>query len=84
MHGQRDLDIERPTVADVIGDCPELADLVLERYHEAVRGDIGMNCDTCAYRMALPGFGDKVGRPQTPHHHPDDQPTPGHVHVPHR
>ena len=59
-------------VAGLIGDCDELADLALERYHEAVRGDIRMNCDTCAYRVALPGFADKVGRPQTPHHHPDD------------
>ena len=47
-------------------------------------GDIRMNCDTCAYRIALPGFGDKVGRPQTPHHHPDDQLAPGHVPVQHR
>jgi sirohydrochlorin cobaltochelatase len=70
-------------VAGVIGNCPELAGLVLERYQEAVRGDIRMNCDTCAYRIALPGFSDKVGRPQTPHHHPDDPPGPGHVHVPH-
>jgi sirohydrochlorin cobaltochelatase len=31
-----------------------------------------MNCDTCAYRVALPGFGGKVGQPQTPHHHPHD------------
>jgi hypothetical protein len=31
-----------------------------------------MNCDTCAYRVALPGFTDKVGRPQAPHYHPDD------------
>lgn len=31
-----------------------------------------MNCDTCGYRVALPGFGDKAGQPQTPHHHPDD------------
>ncbi len=59
-------------VSDVIGDCPELAALVMERYEEAVRGDIRMNCDTCAYRIALPGFADKAGRPQAPHHHPDD------------
>jgi sirohydrochlorin cobaltochelatase len=58
--------------ANLIGDCDELADLVLERYEEAVRGDIRMNCDTCAYRVALPGFTDKVGRPQTPHFHPGD------------
>ena len=56
----------------LIGDCDELAGLVLERYDEALRGDIRMNCDTCAYRVALPGFTDKVGRPQIPHHHPDD------------
>lgn len=59
-------------VAQVLGDCDPLADLVLERYREALHGDIRMNCDTCAYRIALPGFTDKVGRPQRPHHHPDD------------
>jgi sirohydrochlorin cobaltochelatase len=58
--------------AALIGDCDELAALVLERYSEALTGDIRMNCDTCAYRIAMPGFTDKVGRPQTPHHHPDD------------
>jgi sirohydrochlorin cobaltochelatase len=38
-----------------------------------------MNCDTCAYRVALPGFADKVGRPQVPHFHPDEagDPTAG-------
>lgn len=64
-------------VAGLIGDCDELAGLVLERYAEARHGDIRMNCDTCAYRIALPGFADKVGQPQTPHHHPDDH---GHPH----
>jgi len=62
-------------VAGLIGDCDELADLVLERYAEAIRGDIRMNCDTCAYRAQMPGIADRVGRPQVPHHHPDD-----HVH----
>jgi sirohydrochlorin cobaltochelatase len=57
-------------VAGLIGDCDELAGLVLDRYDEALRGDIRMNCDTCAYRVALPGFTDKVGRPQVPHYHP--------------
>ncbi|HEY5986765.1 MAG TPA: sirohydrochlorin chelatase [Streptosporangiaceae bacterium] len=65
--------------ADLIGDCDELADLVLERYEEALRGDIRMNCDTCAYRIALPGFADKVGRPRTPHFHPADVPDHDHV-----
>ncbi len=54
-----------------IGDCAELADLVIERYTEALRGDLRMNCDTCAYRVLLPGFGDKLGAPQVPHSHPD-------------
>ena len=59
-------------VAELIGDCDELADVVIERYVEAVRGDIRMNCDTCIYRTAMPGFGDRVGQAQRPHHHPDD------------
>ena len=63
--------------ADVIGPEPELLDLVMERYAEAVQGDIRMNCDTCVYRIALPGFEDKVGAPQQPHFHPDDD---GHHH----
>ena len=66
-------------VAELIGDCDELADLVVERYLEAVGGDIRMNCDTCIYRAAMPGFGDRVGQPQRPHHHPDD-PSHGHDH----
>ncbi|MEU8088675.1 uroporphyrinogen-III C-methyltransferase [Micromonospora sp. NPDC049101] len=64
-----DLDVR---VAEVIGDCDALADLVRERYAEALAGDIRMNCDTCAYRVLMPGFADKVGRPQRPHDHPDD------------
>ncbi|MEU5781221.1 uroporphyrinogen-III C-methyltransferase [Micromonospora lupini] len=66
---QPDLDVR---VAEVIGDCDALADLVRERYAEALGGDIRMNCDTCAYRVLMPGFADKVGRPQRPHDHPDD------------
>ena len=68
------------TVADVIGDCDELADLVIERYLEADgRGaaPVGMNCDACVYRIALPGFEARVGREQRPHDHPDD---PAHAH----
>ena len=59
-------------VSGLIGACDELAGLVLERYAEALHGDIRMNCDTCAYRIAMPGFADKVGLAQTPHHHPHD------------
>jgi sirohydrochlorin cobaltochelatase len=62
---------------DVIGPEPELLDLVMERYEEAVKGELRMNCDSCVYRIALPGFEDKVGLPQQPHFHPDDD---GHHH----
>jgi sirohydrochlorin cobaltochelatase len=64
-------------VAPVIGDCDELADLVLERHAEAVGGDIRMNCDSCVHRIALPGFEHKVGAAQEPHHHPTED---GHDH----
>jgi sirohydrochlorin cobaltochelatase len=64
---------------DVLGDCDEIAALVYERYHEALSGDIRMNCDVCVYRIAMPGFEHRVGEPQHPHDHPHD-----HVHdVPH-
>jgi sirohydrochlorin cobaltochelatase len=60
---------------DVLGDCDEVAALVCERYHEALAGDIRMNCDVCVYRIAMPGFEHRVGAPQHPHDHPHD-----HVH----
>ncbi|GAA4950696.1 CbiX/SirB N-terminal domain-containing protein [Streptomonospora halophila] len=71
-----DLDVR---CAQVVGDCDGLADVIAERYDEARAGDIRMNCDTCVYRIALPGFEEKVGAAQTPHHHPDD-PAHGHGH----
>lgn len=67
----RHRDVEVRT-AGVIGPEPELLDLVLERYEEALRGDLRMNCDACVYRIALPGFEEKVGLPQQPHFHPDE------------
>lgn len=70
----RDLDIR---AADVIGDCDGLADIVEERYAEALSGNVRMNCDTCVYRAPMPGFAHRVGAPQHPHHHPDD---PAHAH----
>jgi sirohydrochlorin cobaltochelatase len=63
----------------VIGPEPELAELVMERYRETLKGDLRMNCDTCMYRIKLPGFEERVGLPQQPHHHPDD-PSHGHGH----
>lgn len=77
-YAQSTMDIE-VLVAEYLGDCAGLADLVIERYHEALHGDIRMNCDTCAHRVLLPGFEHKLGAPQLPHHHPDD-PLHGHAH----
>ena len=64
--------------AGLIGPSARLAELVAERWREIGGGDLRMNCDTCAYRVALPGFEDKLGAPQTPHDHPDD---PAHPHA---
>jgi sirohydrochlorin cobaltochelatase len=61
--------------AGYFGPHERVADLVSERYREAVKGDIRMNCDVCVHRIALPGFEEKVGAPATPHYHPDE---PGH------
>ena len=67
--------------ADVLGDCDEMAALVYERYHEALAGDIRMNCDMCVYRIAMPGFEHRVGEPQHPHDHPHDHAHPrAHAH----
>lgn len=39
-----------------LGPDPRIARLVLERYGEALAGDVRMNCDLCVYRVALPGY----------------------------
>lgn len=46
-----------------LGPHPEIARLVLERYRESLHGDIRMNCDCCVYRIALPGYEQRVGTP---------------------
>jgi sirohydrochlorin cobaltochelatase len=66
--------------AGYFGPDPRVADLLIERYTEAVEGDIRMNCDVCVHRVALPGFEDKVGAPATPHYHPDEPGHNQHVH----
>lgn len=66
--------------AEVLGDTDALADLVIERYDEALAGDIRMACDTCVYRAPMPGFADRVGAPQVPHHHPGDPVGHHHAH----
>jgi sirohydrochlorin cobaltochelatase len=58
--------------AGYFGPDERIADLLMERYTEAVEGDIRMNCDVCVHRVALPGFEEKVGAPATPHYHPDE------------
>lgn len=52
-----------------MGPDPRLARLVLERYHEALAGEARMNCDCCAYRVALPGYQERVGAPLLLHRH---------------
>jgi sirohydrochlorin cobaltochelatase len=59
-------------MAGVLGAHPDVARAVLERYHEAIAGDIRMNCDVCMYRVAWPGKEARVGAPQKPHAHPSD------------
>jgi sirohydrochlorin cobaltochelatase len=61
--------------AGYFGPDRRVADLLVERYTEAIGGDIRMNCDVCVHRAALPGFEEKVGATATPHFHPDE---PGH------
>lgn len=67
--GRPDVEVR---VASVLGPCQRLADVVVERWSEAWRGDIRMNCDTCRYRVALPGHEHAVGAAAHPHHHPED------------
>jgi sirohydrochlorin cobaltochelatase len=67
---------------DVLGDCDEIAALAADRYHEALTGDIRMNCDTCIYRAPLPGFEHRAGAPAHPHHHPADPLRSGPGHAP--
>jgi sirohydrochlorin cobaltochelatase len=68
----RDVDVR---YAGYFGPDRRIADLLVERYAEALGGDIRMNCDVCVHRVALPGFEEKVGAAATPHYHPDE---PGH------
>lgn len=45
------------------GPDPLVADVVVDRYREALTGDVRMNCDLCAYRLPLAGFERRVGAP---------------------
>ena len=80
-HESEEFAVENPQLevryAGYFGPDERIADLVFERYEEALAGDIRMHCDVCVHRVALPGFEEKVGAPATPHYHPDE---PGHDH----
>ena len=45
------------------GPDPLVAEVVLDRYAEALAGDARMNCDLCAYRVPLPGLENRVAAP---------------------
>ena len=45
------------------GPDPLVAEVVLDRYAEALAGDARMNCDLCAYRIPLPGLENRVAAP---------------------
>lgn len=64
-----------------LGPHERIAQLLLARHDEAGAGDVRANCDTCQYRVALPGFEERVGQPQTLHYHPDDDHTHAHSHA---
>jgi sirohydrochlorin cobaltochelatase len=68
--------------AGYFGPHERVADLLHQRYREAIEGDIRMNCDVCVHRVALPGFEEKVGTPATPHYHPNES-SHGHGHSHH-
>lgn len=75
---------EHPEVSVVdagyLGPDVRVADLLLARADETARGTAAANCDTCQFRVALPGFEERVGAPQTLHEHPDDPGTHAHTH----
>lgn len=50
-------------VSRPIGAHDGLVDVLVERYREALSGDIRMNCDTCRYRAPMRGVGEAVGAP---------------------
>jgi sirohydrochlorin ferrochelatase len=50
-------------LGEEIGPDGRLVELVLERFEEASGAVPPMNCDGCIYRLALPGYEERVGRP---------------------
>lgn len=62
-------------VTSHLGADRRIAKLVLGRFDEARAGQVQPNCDLCQYRVPLPGFEQRVGAPQSLHHHPHDPAT---------
>ncbi|MDQ3932931.1 MAG: sirohydrochlorin chelatase [Actinomycetota bacterium] len=62
-------------VTSHLGADRRIAKLVLGRFDQAREGLVQPNCDLCQYRVPLPGFEERVGAPQTLHHHPHDPAT---------
>lgn len=78
--GHPDMDVVH---AEHLGPVEEVARLVLERYQEGVEGEAVMNCDFCTYRIALPGYEERVGAPVVSHHgmHGENSHSTGDTHV---
>lgn len=69
--------------ADVVGPEPELLDLVVKRYREALEGDPHMNrasYEPCVHDAVPPGAGDTGGPSRQPRVRPDEDGHHGHDH----
>ncbi len=49
--------------AGYFGPEARISKLIVERFYEALDGDIRMNCDVCAYRRPFAGLEDRIGLP---------------------
>jgi sirohydrochlorin cobaltochelatase len=56
------------TVTAVVGAHPAVAGLVVDRYREALRNEVSMNCDTCLHRAPSPRRPAAVGAPLAARH----------------
>jgi Uncharacterized conserved protein len=75
--------------APYLNDHPLVLEALLERMHEAERGDGRMNCQLCQYREQIIGYEHRHRAPQVGHHHhvrgigtDVDHPHHGHHHHP--
>jgi sirohydrochlorin cobaltochelatase len=68
--------------AGYLGPDPRILPVILERYHDALRGAAPVyTCDTCAYRAPFPGLEDRVGQARgVGHSHLAAEHRHGHTH----